>query len=133
MIKGQALVDFIAEFTYSNAAEVTGIANSAEVTRVRERKNSVPTDRDAEQWTLYVDGASNNIRSRADMMLISPEVHKIQYAICFRFEVSNNEAEYEALIAGLCLACKLQVRNVKIFNDSQLVVNQVNDIYLERG
>ena len=47
--------------------------------------------------------------------------------------MSNNEAEYEALIAGLCLAHELQVRNVKIFNDSQLVVNQVNDIYIVRG
>ena len=44
-----------------------------------------------------------------------------------------NEAEYEALIAGLHLARDLHVRNVKIFNDSQLVVNQVNDIYLARG
>ena len=131
-IKGQALVDFIAEFTYSNTAEVTGIANSAEVTRVRERKNSVPTDRDAEQWTLYVDGASNNIRSRADMMLISPEAHKIHCAICFRFKASNNEAEYKALIVGLHLVHKLQAHNVKIFSDSQLVMNQVNDIYLAR-
>ena len=67
------------------------------------------------------------------MMLISPEGHKIHCAICFGFKASNNEAEYEALIASLCLARKLQVRNVKIFSDSQLVVNQVNDIYLARG
>ena len=44
-----------------------------------------------------------------------------------------NEAEYEALIVGLCLTRELQVHNVKIFSDSQLVVNQVNDIYLARG
>ena len=34
---------------------------------------------------------------------------------------------------GLPLACELQVRNVNIFSDSQLVVNQVNDIYLAKG
>ena len=45
----------------------------------------------------------------------------------------NNEAEYVTLIAGLTLARELQVRNVKIFSDSQRVVNQVNDIYLARG
>ena len=66
------------------------------------------------------------------MMLISPEGYKIHCAICFGFKVSNNEAEYEALIVGLCLARELQVCNVKIFSDSQLVVNQVNDIYLVR-
>ena len=44
----------------------------------------------------------------------------------------NNEAEHEALIAGLHLARELQVCNVKIFSDSQLVVNQANNIYLAR-
>ena len=64
------------------------------------------------------------------MMLISLEGYKIHCVIRFGFKASNNKAEYEALIVGLHLAHELQVRNVKIFNDSQLVVNQVNDIYL---
>ena len=57
------------------------------------------------------------------MMLISPEGHKIHCAIRFGFKASNNEAKYETLIVGLHLARELQVRNVKIFSDSQLVVN----------
>ena len=51
MIKGQALVDFIVEFTYSNTAEVTRTTNSIDVakaTKVREKENFVPTKRDAE-------------------------------------------------------------------------------------
>ena len=67
------------------------------------------------------------------MTLISLGGHKIHCAICFGFKASNNKAEYKALIAGLCLARELQVCNVKNFNDSQLVVNKVNDIYLARG
>ena len=55
--------------------------------------------------TLYVDGASNNDGSGADIMLISPEGHKMHCAICFGFKASNNEVECEALIAGLCLVC----------------------------
>ena len=51
------------------------------------------------------------------MMLISPKRHKIHCAIHFGFKASNNDAEYEALIAGLHFARKLQVRNVKIFSD----------------
>ena len=66
-------------------------------------------------------------------MLISPEGHKIHYAILFGFKVSNNEAEYETMIVGLRLTPELQVHNVKIFSNSQLVVNQVNDIYLAKG
>ena len=80
-----------------------------------------------------MDNTSNDTGSGAGMMLINPEGHKIHYAISFGFKASNNEVKYEALIAGLHLACELQVHNVKIFSDSQLVVNQINDIYLERG
>ena len=67
------------------------------------------------------------------MMLISLEGHKIHYAIHFGFKASSNEAKYESLIVGLHLTRELQVHNGKIFSDSQLVMNQVNDIYLVRG
>ena len=51
-IKGQALADFIAEFTYSNTAEVTGTSDSTEAAKaakVREKESFVPTERDVEQ------------------------------------------------------------------------------------
>ena len=126
MIKGQALADFTTEFIYSNVAEVTGTANSTEAVKAageREKKNSVPTKGDVDQWTLYMDDTSNDTVSRAGMMLISPLRHKIHYAIRFGFQASNNKVEYEAPIAGLRLIHKLEVRSVKIFSDSQLVVN----------
>ena len=109
-IKGQAIVNCITEFTYSNTVEVTGMTNSTEIVKaagVKEKENSVPVEGDAEQWTPYVDGTSNDIGSRASMMLISPKGHKIHYAICFGFKASNNEAEYEALIASISLAREL--------------------------
>ena len=46
-IKGQALADFIAKFTYSNTAEVTRMANNTEVAKVigeREKENYVSTE-----------------------------------------------------------------------------------------
>ena len=85
------------------------MANSVEAVKaagVREKENSVPTERDAEQWTLYVDNTSNDIRSSAGIMF-SPKGHKIHCAIRFGFKASNNEAEYEALIDGLRLTREL--------------------------
>ncbi|GKA03475.1 reverse transcriptase domain-containing protein, partial [Tanacetum coccineum] len=41
------------------------------------------------------------------------------------FNASNNEAEYEALIAGLRIAAEMGVRNVQVSVDSKLVANQV--------
>ena len=42
-------------------------------------------DLNGEQWILYVDEASNENKSGAGMMLISPEGHKICCALHFGF------------------------------------------------
>ena len=76
VIKGQVLVEFTAEFTYANTAEVTGTADGAEAVKVVEvvdKENSPPTQEDTQQWTFYVDGASNENGSGASRMLINPE------------------------------------------------------------
>src|SRR5206468_1479678 len=51
----------------------------------------------------------------------------------FKFAVTNNKAEYEALLAGLKLALKARVASVRVFSDSQLIVNHVNGDYEAKG
>ena len=46
--------------------------------------------------------------------------------------VTNNIAEYQALIAGLQEAQRLGTREVEVYLDSELVVNQVNGLYRVR-
>ena len=41
------------------------------------------------------------------------------------FPTTNNEAEYEDLIAGFGLAGTLRVKNLKVCGDSKLVISQV--------
>ena len=53
-------------------------------------------------------------------------------ALRFGFKGSNNEAEYETLIAGLKLAKEMKVKSLDIFNDSQLVMCQINEEYQAR-
>ena len=48
---------------------------------------------------------------------------KVCYALRLQFPASNNEAEYEALIAGLRLAKEIGIKQVKVYSNSQLVVN----------
>ena len=45
------------------------------------------------------------------------------------FKASNNEAEYEALIARLNLVKKIKVESLEIYSDSQLIVCQFTDDY----
>lgn len=54
-----------------------------------------------------MDGSSNAKGNKVGMLLIA----------------SNNEVEYEALIAGLGVARRFCATSLKIFSDSKLVVN----------
>ena len=84
---------------------------------------------DLSAWKLSVDGASNPQGSEAGLILTSPEGIDIEYALRFGFRTSNNEAEYEAVIAGLNLAHSLEVDKLEVYSDSQLVVRQIEDTY----
>ncbi|XP_074324051.1 uncharacterized protein LOC141660975 [Apium graveolens] len=84
-------------------------------------------------WALKVDGSSTSERSGAGLILRSPEGFKIQTAISFSFPATNNQAEYEALIAGLKLSRTLRVQDLKIYTDSQIVVRQTNGEYIAKN
>jgi ribonuclease HI len=49
----------------------------------------------------------------------------MRYMVHLHFPTSNNVAEYEALINGLCIAIELGIRRLDIRGDSQLVIDQV--------
>ncbi|XP_071714973.1 uncharacterized protein [Rutidosis leptorrhynchoides] len=79
-----------------------------------------------EIWDLFTDGASCAEGACAGLVLASPSGEKHTYALCFNFDVTNNEAEYEALLAGLNIARKMNITKLRAFTDSQLVGNQFN-------
>ena len=110
-IKGQVLADFVMEFTSAEPVE------------------NAQTPTDLPIWKLFVDGATNAQGSGAGLILTSPERIDIEYALRFGFQASNNEAEYEAVIAGLNLAHSLEIDQLKVCSDSQLVVRQIEDTY----
>ena len=99
-IKGQVLANFVMEFA------------SAEPARDAQAATDLST------WKLSVDGASNAQGSGASLILTSPEGIDIEYALRFGFRTSNNEAEYEVVIAGLNLAHSLEVDQLEVYSDS---------------
>ena len=58
------------------------------------------------------------------MQLQSPTGKLIRQSFSFGFAASNNEAEYESLIAGLRLAKSVKAKQVSAYCDSQLMVSQ---------
>ncbi|GJT48771.1 reverse transcriptase domain-containing protein [Tanacetum coccineum] len=68
----------------------------------------------------------------ADFIMVPEEGVEFTYAMRFRFEATNNEAEYEALIAGLRIAEQMGVKNLQANVDSRLVANQINGSYIAK-
>ena len=78
-------------------------------------------------WILNIDGASRQTGAGIGLQLRSPSGDKTEQAIQLRFSASNNELEYEAILAGLELAATLFAGKLLVRSDSQLVVGQVNE------
>ncbi|XP_059627710.1 uncharacterized protein LOC132270548 [Cornus florida] len=108
-VKAQVLADFLAEFT--------------------------PPEEEKQPQFLTEPSLSEQMgpeASGAGLVLVSPKGENIQYALRFGFKTTNNEAEYEALIAGLKVENALGVEQLKVYTDSQLVAGQVQAEYEAR-
>lgn len=80
-----------------------------------------------------MDGSSNKHASGIDVVLCSLEGDEIECMVRLDFPTTNNEAEYEALVAGLDLTKVAGATSVIVFYDSQVVTSQVNGDYDCRG
>jgi ribonuclease HI len=75
---------------------------------------------------MYFDGSKRVQGAGAGVVLISPQGDKLKYVLRMSFpQASNNEAEYEALLHGMKMAKACGATRLKIFRDSNLVVQQV--------
>ncbi|XP_042467459.1 uncharacterized protein LOC122050634 [Zingiber officinale] len=102
-IKAQALADFLTEVHQINPEET---------------------------WKIYVDGFANHHGSGVGVLVISPQGDILQVAVRLNFRATNNEAEYEALLAGLQAARHVGAARVIIYSDSQLVTQQVASSFI---
>jgi ribonuclease HI len=112
-IKSQVLADFLAEWT----------------------DTQLPTTPiQPELWTMYFDGSLMKTGAGTGLLFVSPLEKHLRYVIRLHFPASNNVAEYEALVNGLCIAVELGVRRLDVRGDSQLVIDQVmkNSHYRDR-
>ena len=80
-----------------------------------------------DQWTLHVDGSSNPRGAGAGIILEGPNDILIEKSLHFAFKTSNNQVEYEAIIAGLSLAREVGVKKLTCKTDSKLTIGHLND------
>lgn len=58
-------------------------------------------------------------------MLEGPGDLVLEYSLCFNFQASNSQVEYEPLIVGMKLEKEVKVTHLLVQTDSQLISNQV--------
>jgi len=75
---------------------------------------------------VYFDGSLKLEGGGSEVLFTSPKGEQLKYVLQILFEVSNNEAEYEALLHGLHLTVSLGIKQLFVYGDSLLVVQQVN-------
>nr|GEX77018.1 hypothetical protein [Tanacetum cinerariifolium] len=113
-VKRQILADFLIEIP----ADVSQAAPAA-VTQ-------------EEPWTLFTDGSSCVNGSGAGLILTNPEGVEFTYALRFQFTASNNEAEYEALVASLRIAARIGVL-VEVLENKSIKEKEVAAVIEEDG
>ncbi|KAL9243902.1 hypothetical protein vseg_017739 [Gypsophila vaccaria] len=115
-IKGRAVSDFFA----GNAIVEQPITDVT----------SLPDDGilnvQTEHLELYFDGASNLRGCGVGILIISPGGDHTPFSIKLYFAVTKNAAEYEACLYGLQAALILNIKSLRVYGDSSLIINQVS-------
>lgn len=78
---------------------------------------------------MYFDGSYTQYGSGAGIFFITSQGHTILKSYRQRFPCTNNIVEYEALTIGLKMSIEWNVKELHVYGDSQLVINQINDEY----
>ncbi|KAK2985274.1 hypothetical protein RJ640_009787 [Escallonia rubra] len=132
-VKGQALADFLAAHPIPDDSPLAIDLLDEEVMHIEVQKG----------WEMYFDGASRssdgtkqettkNNKSGIGIVSVTPEGALLPYSFALSEGCSNNEAEYESVIAGLELALQIPMVELTIYGDSQLVVKQLRGEYKVR-
>ena len=115
VVKGRVVADFLAQ---------------SPLTDEEEWKLEFPDEHlgaiEVQEWKVHFDGVINSRGAGIGVILITPEGEMILMAKKLEFEVTNNQAEYEACIFGLEALRSVGTENVTVYGDSMLVVKQAS-------
>ena len=120
-IKWQVLADFVAEFTDGTMIEED-----------KDLRVMVTSAIVVLPLKVYTDGAINQKGVGVGVVVITPEKLVMEKSLRLGFLATNNEAEYEALLAGVAMVRQLGGDMVELYSDSRLVVGQVNGEFKAR-
>jgi ribonuclease HI len=77
-------------------------------------------------WSMFFDGACTKETVGEGVVLISPSKETIHLSFKIDFQVTNNIAEYEALLFDLNTAKEMNIKRLQAYGDVDLIIQQVN-------
>jgi ribonuclease HI len=83
-------------------------------------------------WKMFFDRASSSIGAGAGVIFILPCQETISLSYKLEFETINNVEEYEALVLGMRDAKKMGIKEVTVFGDVELIIQQVKNVYWDK-
>ena len=78
---------------------------------------------------MFFDGAYSREGAGAGVFFVSPTQETISLSYKLEFETTNNVAEYEALVLGLRAAKEMGIKEMTVFGDAELIIQQVKNVY----
>ena len=88
-------------------------------------------------WCMYFDGATNQSGHGIGVLLVCPQGDHIPSSVRLEFSdrhpATINIIEYEACILGLETPLELGIRQMKVFDDFNLVLRQIQGDWKTRG
>ncbi|XP_075475762.1 uncharacterized protein LOC142511450 [Primulina tabacum] len=82
-----------------------------------------------EVWRVFVDGASSLAGCGVGVVIISLPGERMKLALRIDSRVTNNEAEYETVLAGIRAAREVGASRIIMYSDSQLTTQQIKGVY----
>jgi ribonuclease HI len=104
-MKGQVVADFIVDHAID-------VGHSVDCVQLK-------------PWSLYFDGSVCSKGQGVRCVVVSPSGVYIDLSIRLEFACTKNYVEYESLLHGLEFLRDLGVRDVDVFGDSNLIVQQI--------
>jgi ribonuclease HI len=78
---------------------------------------------------MFFDGDFSSMGAGVGVIFVSPCHETISLSYRMEFEVTNNVAEYEALVLGLKAAKEMGIKEMDVFGDAEPIVQQVKNVY----
>jgi hypothetical protein len=72
-------------------------------------------------WSMFFDGACSRESAGEGVVFVSPSKETIHLSFKLDFKVTNNIAEYEALVLGLNVAKDMNIQGLKVYGDDDLI------------